>query len=334
MNVTPELVNHPRFHGLQQALQQAGHPPVGMEVLVRLWGHCQVAQRGENWGKKDPAYVEQVARWTGKPGELFKILTADFFGEGPWVRVDKRGCVTVVNWEKHNMRLVSNWRLGPLGGRPKGKKNGSPSQAKDNPKKTVGLPMDKPLEWSGVDRSGGTKTSPPAPGLHPEANEGKGAKEVGGAAASKEYHWPTLVEWRAAGEMEGLTPEQIQMEWDNQERKPAAERWRGIDVERLRHHAAFVREQRRMRGTFVRGPGSEVPKNGAQNPAAVRIGKENRAKELERLIAEHVANHQSEYAVAEPTEKERLELSCMRQALSELRAELAGLHPGANEGSK
>jgi len=326
MNVTPELVNHPRFHGLQTALKAAGYPGLAMEVLVRLWGHCQVAQRGENWGKKDPLYIEAVARWEGKQGELFKILTTDFFGEGPWVRVDKRGIVSVVNWEKHNAKLVSAWKNGVYGGRPPKKQEVEPSKPKVIPSKTHGFPVgssrDKLLDRSGVDRSGGTNTPPPAGGLHPQANQGEKAKE-GGGAVSKEYHWPTWAEWKAAGEMESLTTEQIQMEWDNQERKPAAERWRGIDVERLRHHAAFVREQRRMRGTFVRGPGSEVPKNGPQNATAIRIGKENRAKELERLIGEHVANHQSEYAVAEPTEKERLDLSAMRQALSELRAELA-----------
>jgi hypothetical protein len=59
--------------------------------------------------------------------------------------------------------------------------------------------------------------------------------------------WPKLDEWLKAAEIEGLTEQQARLEWAYQERKVPAERWRGIDPERLRHHAAFVLGQHRLR---------------------------------------------------------------------------------------
>jgi hypothetical protein len=52
--------------------------------------------------------------------------------------------------------------------------------------------------------------------------------------------FPSFAEWQAAASMESLTPVQIQAEWDNQERKTPAQRWKGIDRTRLRRHAAWV----------------------------------------------------------------------------------------------
>lgn len=81
-----------------------------------------------------------------------------------------------------------------------------------------------------------------------------------GETPGSRCEWPTLAEWTAAASMEGLTEAQTTKEWAYQERKVPAERWKGIDPSRLRHHAAYVREQARLRG------GSE--KNAQKKPGA------------------------------------------------------------------
>jgi hypothetical protein len=324
MNVTPELVNHPRFLGLKAALRECGQEGQALEFLVRLWGHCQVGQRGENWGKKEPLYVEMVCLWGGEPGKLFKILTQDYMGEGPWVRVDKRGVVTVMNWAKHNAKLVTAWRNGVYGGRPPKREGVSTAKPKGNRTETHGLSVgrgrDKLMDRSGVDRSGveqGTETHP-----HGEAqpDQSQGQK----AGIDPEYHWPTWAEWMGAAEMEGLTPEQIKAEWDNQERKPPAQRWARVDVSRLRFHASFVREQIRLRGGNRSAGGVNSQKGGGESATAVRIGAENRLKMLELKIKEHEANSASEYAVAEPTEEQKADLARLRREVDKVRKELLG----------
>ena len=49
--------------------------------------------------------------------------------------------------------------------------------------------------------------------------------------------------------MEGLTPTEIEAEWNNQERKTPEMRWRGIDRSKLRNHAGFVRSKIQERGS-------------------------------------------------------------------------------------
>lgn len=89
----------------------------------------------------------------------------------------------------------------------------------------------------------------------------RGARPSSGETTGSLCEWPTLAEWTAAGSMEGLTAAQITKEWAYQERKVPAERWKGIDPARLRHHAAYVREQARPRvgseKTAQKNPGAE-----------------------------------------------------------------------------
>lgn len=98
-----------------------------MEHLVRLWAHCQNFCRGERWKRADSDYVETVARWNGPPGEFFKAAC-----EEGWID-EKAGLIVIHDWESINRRIVHNWKVGKLGGKPKG-----------NPEKTQGKPKENP----------------------------------------------------------------------------------------------------------------------------------------------------------------------------------------------
>lgn len=69
------------------------------------------------------------------------------------------------------------------------------------------------------------------------------------SAINSLYEWPTVQEWAAAAEVAGLPAHVWQGEWDNQERKPPAERWAKVDRSRLANHAAFIRRMWQQRGS-------------------------------------------------------------------------------------
>lgn len=112
MRVEPETPDHPKFRRLKRRVGD-----IAMECLVRLWAHCQNGQRGGTWSRIDPEYVEVVAGWAGKPGELYAALK-----DIGWV--EERGTKLVIHdWDKMNSRAKANWENGKLGGRPRDNPN-------------------------------------------------------------------------------------------------------------------------------------------------------------------------------------------------------------------
>lgn len=151
MIVQPNLTTHPKFLMFKRELGTAD----ALEYLLRLWGHCQVMQRGGEWGAVNADYVEAVCIWSGLKGKLFEALCAPFCGKPGWVKVNAHGKVTIVGWNEHNLKLVSDWHNGRKGGRPKKAKGSNPSETHGLTQgakgKTHRKPMGTPI---GLDRIG------------------------------------------------------------------------------------------------------------------------------------------------------------------------------------
>ncbi len=114
MIVQRGLLTHPKFTRLENAVGADA-----LKYLLRLWGHCEEAQRGGNWRHADEEYVESVCGWTGEPGLLFAALSrAPMKGKAGWIEV-KKHAVIIHHWESINATLVNAWRAGRKGGRPK-----------------------------------------------------------------------------------------------------------------------------------------------------------------------------------------------------------------------
>lgn len=133
MRVEAELLDHPKFLRLKRRLG-----PYALEGLLRVWGHCQNAQRGGVWKRADIEYVEVVARWDGKPGDFYAAMLDVRFIE------ERGGAVVIHDWDRMNSRALASWSNGHLGGRPRANPTStskSPGSSQDNPEKTHGLPM-------------------------------------------------------------------------------------------------------------------------------------------------------------------------------------------------
>ena len=144
MNVHPSIITHAKFLILKRDLQELGRGDA-LEILVRIWGHCQLKQLGENWGKVSPEYVEAIAGWSGESGALFRILTKPFCGKPGWVSLRRSREVIITSWNEHNEYLVNAWNNGRKGGRPKGA-SGKPGGFPDgNPRATGRQPDGKAI---------------------------------------------------------------------------------------------------------------------------------------------------------------------------------------------
>lgn len=259
MNVEPELLTHPKFLRLEK---RVGEP--ALKILLRLWGHCAANKRGEFWRGANAEYVETVALWSGQDGFLYGCLK-----EIKWLHERADG-VVIHDWEENNSFTVANWARNPYGRRGRTKRgtgprvNGGGSGGSDS-EPVVNPTVDHGLTNAGSDGnqgeakggSGGSHISSPSlihsctPSSSLERGEGRGesgdplrANEPPNPKPETRNPKPTITQeaWLAAAAFE-LTPEQALDEWNNQERKPEEERWKGIDPARLRQHAAFVRSK-------------------------------------------------------------------------------------------
>lgn len=103
MNVHPTITQHLKFRIFRVAVG-----PGALEYLVNIWAHCQDRQRGENWGKVSPTYVEMAAGWNGEPGALFEALLAPYNGKPGWIHMVD-GEVIVTGWNVENKSLIQSW---------------------------------------------------------------------------------------------------------------------------------------------------------------------------------------------------------------------------------
>lgn len=108
MKVEAAVTAHPKFLRLKKMVGE-----LAMEALVRLWGHCEGGQKGEFWRGADAEYIEVVGGWNGEPGKLFAALLTC-----RWIEKEGKG-IRIHQWNEHNWRRVTNWKVGRAGGRPK-----------------------------------------------------------------------------------------------------------------------------------------------------------------------------------------------------------------------
>lgn len=194
MIIEPGFVDDPKVVALERRLGKR-HGPEAVKFILRLWEHCHIGKRGGNWGPLDGDYVERVARWQGRPGELFGHLTAVLVpGRAPFIEqhaVEGQPVPSLVihDWNTHNASLTQKWTANPNGrrGKPKsgesdGNRLASGQESTDSPptsRTTFGTPSDR----TGPDRTGPDLGAYPVPAPPPrpvaqDANPGGGFVEI------------------------------------------------------------------------------------------------------------------------------------------------------------
>lgn len=126
MIVDPDFPDHWKTRMLVDALGGDEAAPV---YLLRLWGHCQ-NRKTASFDSLPSAALKALCRFPGHANKLESSLASSGF-----IRRDDQ-VLTVIGWENYNASLIANWTNGKAGGRPRGKKAGTP----DAPKKPMGSP--------------------------------------------------------------------------------------------------------------------------------------------------------------------------------------------------
>lgn len=304
MNIAPTLLTHPKFTMFRQALGQ----PNAVEYLLRLWGHCQSQKLGEDWGRVEPAYVEAICCWNGKPGELFEKLCAPFCGKAGWVVVKKNGHVIIAGWEEHNRSLLNSWSSGIKGGRPKSTRR----EPTANPQKTHGFPTANPqktlLDLTRLDLIGLDVT-----GLDLEkASQVRPFGEVNCPPSLQEVleHAKKLIP---------PCPAEVAEEFF---RYWSGRNWMIKD----RVHATDFRPLLASRWIFLQKQMESAPKKmaGAVSPVAQEIATRTRKQALEELIRTHSANPEGINFDEHCTVEQRRELTGYRREAEALTRSMAG----------
>ncbi len=101
--------------------------------VIRLWGHCQ-QQKTHRFPKLSASALKAITCFTGDAGNLWLSMQSAGF-----IRLD--GDIVIVHqWDQYNSTLITSWRNGRRGGRPRAPKKPKP----------VGLPRDthgQPVGW-------------------------------------------------------------------------------------------------------------------------------------------------------------------------------------------
>ncbi len=144
MIVEPDLTNHPKFIQLRSLVGD-----VAMELLVRLWTHCQQNKRGQFWRGANSDYVEVVCAGRSRRGKLFTALR-----DCGWIHEREDG-IEIHDWDKHNASLIARW-----------KRDVKPAQTPTQPatQNPVQPPDRTGQDWTGKDtrgEDGSTHTSAP-----------------------------------------------------------------------------------------------------------------------------------------------------------------------------
>ena len=170
MRVEPGLTSHPKYLRLRKAVGIGA-----ADFLVRLWGHCQQAQKGEYWRGADSAFVEAVCAWDGEDGKLFSALVACRF-----IEQEERG-IRIHKWKYYNSQAVANWYNGNKGGRPK---------------KPADNPVVNPMPNQVVTHSGNQSQTQCEPEREREGKTDRsltqGDKKNGTAVAASRTRWAAL----------------------------------------------------------------------------------------------------------------------------------------------
>ncbi len=110
--------------------------------VLRLWGHCQ-QQQTHRFPKLSAVALAAITGFKGAHEALWLALQNSGF-------IELKGDVVEVHeWDKYNASLITSWRNGKKGGRPK-KPTGNPrvthGQPESNPDETRSKPIEKRRE--------------------------------------------------------------------------------------------------------------------------------------------------------------------------------------------
>ncbi len=108
------MIVEPGFldHWKTQALIRATNDPASPLMVLRLWEHCQFRKTDRFLNLPESA-LTSICRWTKNPAELLPILI-----ECGWITRDG-DYIIIHDWSETNRILVSAWKNGTKGGRPR-----------------------------------------------------------------------------------------------------------------------------------------------------------------------------------------------------------------------
>lgn len=150
MIVDPDFFEHWRTRMLIDAL---GGDQMAPMYVLRIWAHCQ--QRRSMEFTMSCNGLKALCRFTGNGQDLESSLIDAGF-------IDRNGgAIMVPKWGEHNAKLISNWKNGANGGRPKasdGNPKDTEEEPKENPNKTQNEPTGTHAEpIGGEERRGDLK---------------------------------------------------------------------------------------------------------------------------------------------------------------------------------
>jgi hypothetical protein len=318
MRVEAELLDHPKFIRLKSLLG-----PAALEVLLRIWGHCQSCHRGGHWGLVDPWYVEAVARWSGTAGECMKALR-----ECRFIDVSPDGRVEIHDWDVMNSHMVKAWSNGKKGGRKPGQPTPPPPQTE--------LPADPISDLLTDPRTDGLTQAEPnsEPTGRKEGRKESRKESVEGAHTPIPTQPPAFAEapsqaevlkaasdfQEGVGELIGhpaIHPKWAAQWWE----------WRGNSATRgfdtLRDwRIQLVRDWRsQARGWLARQ--TEAGKNAEKSPTAWEM--KQRIDALEAQIRDHPGNPDNTVGSLERKKREKPACDLLKRELKELRQQLTGV---------
>lgn len=129
---------------LQRLEQTTGDLNAGM-YLIRLWCHCQIVHTGRL--RITDAMLAHICRWQQTPADLRVVLDECGFikQEGEWLVVN--------DWDDHNHYLVSAWKNGAKGGKPKSyKTKPTGNRPVSRSDKATGYPIASSSSSSSIDK--------------------------------------------------------------------------------------------------------------------------------------------------------------------------------------
>lgn len=139
MIVDPTFLDHWKTVRLRRILKD----PSAAELVLRLWGYCQLAKKTAF--DFSPDTLADICHYAGEPAELVKALSDCRFIEV------EAGTITVHGWEEYNSRMAASWENGFHGGRPKknpritqAERRVSSGEPEDNPRDTTNERTNQP----------------------------------------------------------------------------------------------------------------------------------------------------------------------------------------------
>ena len=104
--------------------------PAAPLKLQKLWAYCQDSKAFE-FSNMTPKKIKAIGGFEGDPDEIYHILKDDCELLDEFER-DGKVIVRLHDWDKYNSSLISSWKNGARGGRPRKPKN-NPTEDWVNP---------------------------------------------------------------------------------------------------------------------------------------------------------------------------------------------------------